>query len=118
MKNLLEDHSRHCVPGVGGYNGLTGNELGTSEEIGKELRRCRVQKRSHSPLQAMLANGLDSAVGNLTNALAAKGVPANTVFIYAPHNGSGFPYRGVKGNLFEGGVLGARGPVPGSSIRR
>jgi hypothetical protein len=37
MENLLKDHSRHYVPGKGGYDGLTGNERGTSEEIGKEL---------------------------------------------------------------------------------
>jgi hypothetical protein len=46
IKNLLKDHSRHCVPGVGGHDGLTGNELSTSEEIGMELRRCRLKNGS------------------------------------------------------------------------
>jgi hypothetical protein len=41
-------HSRHCVPGEGGYVGLTGNERGTSEEIGKELRSSRVQDGSQN----------------------------------------------------------------------
>ena len=48
LKNLQKDHSRHCVAGEGDYHGLTGNELGTSEEIGKELRSSRVQDGSQN----------------------------------------------------------------------
>jgi hypothetical protein len=48
MENLLKDHSRHYVPGKGGYDGLTGNERGTSEEIGKELLSSRVQNGSQN----------------------------------------------------------------------
>jgi hypothetical protein len=44
MKNLLKDHSRHCIAGVGDYHGLTGKELGTSEEIGKRSYVLAVRK--------------------------------------------------------------------------
>jgi hypothetical protein len=46
MENLLKDHSRHCVPRKGGYDGLTGNERDTPKEIGKELLSSRVQNGS------------------------------------------------------------------------
>jgi hypothetical protein len=48
MENLLKDHSRHCVPRKGGYDGLTGNERDTPKEIGKELRSSRVQDGSQN----------------------------------------------------------------------
>ena len=67
MENLPKDHSRHYVPGEGGYDGLTGNERGTSEEVGNELRSSRVQNgsqnggsyravESHAPLKSQRAH--------------------------------------------------------------
>lgn len=46
MENLLKDHNRHYVPGEGGYDGLTGNERGTSErgQLSVESHLERVSK--------------------------------------------------------------------------
>jgi hypothetical protein len=70
MENLLEDHSRHCVPGGGDYDGLTGNELGTSEEIGMELLSTCILRENSSfsrkgPVAASPCKGMGQC--HLTN---------------------------------------------------
>ena len=58
---------------------------------------------------------LDEAVGKVTAALKRKELWESTLFIYSSDNGGGttarglvgtnYPYRGLKGTLWEGGKL-------------
>jgi arylsulfatase A-like enzyme len=57
---------------------------------------------------------MDRAIGTLRQHLASKGLKENTLLFYCGDNGTsadaalGVPHRGVKGQVYEGGVL-----VPG-----
>jgi arylsulfatase A-like enzyme len=57
---------------------------------------------------------MDRAIGTLRQHLATEGLRDNTLVFYCGDNGTsadaalGFPHRGVKGQMYEGGIL-----VPG-----
>ena len=61
-------------------------------------------------VQAAMTTELDYGVGNVTAALKAAGMYANSVMILISDNGgpldhsNNFPYRGGKASLWEGGV--------------
>jgi arylsulfatase A-like enzyme len=84
---------------------LTSNETGlpTSRPKGEVLRE------RYAEITAM-----DRAIGQLRKHLAAQGLRENTLLFYCGDNGTsadaalGFPHRGVKGQVYEGGTL-----VPG-----
>ncbi len=84
---------------------LTSNETGgpTTRSQGEVLRE------RYAEITAM-----DRAIGTLRRHLAAAGLRDNTLVFYCGDNGTspdaalGFPHRGVKGQMYEGGIL-----VPG-----
>ena len=84
---------------------LTSNETGgpTTRPQGEVLRE------RYAEITAM-----DRAIGTLRKHLAAEGLRDNTLVFYCGDNGTspdaalGFPHRGVKGQMYEGGIL-----VPG-----
>lgn len=84
---------------------LTSNETGgpTTRPQGEVLRE------RYAEITAM-----DRAIGMLRKHLAAQGLRQNTLLFYCGDNGTsadaalGFPHRGVKGQVYEGGTL-----VPG-----
>ena len=84
---------------------LTSNETGgpTTRSQGEVLRE------RYAEITAM-----DRAIGTLRQHLAAAGLRDNTLVFYCGDNGTspdaalGFPHRGVKGQMYEGGIL-----VPG-----
>ncbi len=84
---------------------LTSNETGgpTTRSQGEVLRE------RYAEITAM-----DRAIGRLRQHLAAAGLRDNTLVFYCGDNGTspdaalGFPHRGVKGQMYEGGIL-----VPG-----
>ncbi len=84
---------------------LTSNETGgpTTRPQGEVLRE------RYAEITAM-----DRAIGMLRKHLAAQGLRENTLLFYCGDNGTspdaalGFPHRGVKGQVYEGGIL-----VPG-----
>jgi autotransporter-associated beta strand protein len=62
-------------------------------------------------LIAAMTYGLDRAVGDITNALAANGIDDETVVIFMNDNGGtdtaphdNYPLRGSKGSMWEGGI--------------
>lgn len=85
--------------------GLTSNETGgpVTRPQGEVLRE------RYAEITAM-----DRAIGHLRKHLVAQGLRQNTLLFYCGDNGTsadaalGVPHRGVKGQVYEGGVL-----VPG-----
>lgn len=84
---------------------LTSNETG-----GPTIRpQGEVLRERYAEITAM-----DRAIGTLRKHLAAQGLRENTLLFYCGDNGTspesalGFPHRGAKGEVYEGGTL-----VPG-----
>jgi arylsulfatase A-like enzyme len=83
----------------------------TSNETGGPTTRSQgaVLRERYAEITAM-----DRAIGTLRQHLAANGLRDNTLVFYCGDNGTspdaalGFPHRGVKGQMYEGGIL-----VPG-----
>jgi len=83
----------------------------TSNETGGPTKRPQgeVLRERYAEITAM-----DRAIGVLRKHLAAQGLRDNTLLFYCGDNGTspdaalGFPHRGVKGQVYEGGTL-----VPG-----
>jgi arylsulfatase A-like enzyme len=83
----------------------------TSNETGGPVTRPQgeVLRERYAEITAM-----DRAIGILRRHLAAHGLRQDTLLFYCGDNGTspdaalGFPHRGVKGQVYEGGVL-----VPG-----
>ena len=83
----------------------------TSNETGLAVTRPQgeVLRERYAEITAM-----DRAIGVLRQHLAATGQRDNTLLFYCGDNGTppegalGFPHRGIKGDVYEGGVL-----VPG-----
>ncbi len=83
----------------------------TSNETGGPVKRPQgdVLRERYAEITAM-----DRAIGTLRRHLAASGLRENTLLFYCGDNGTspdaalGFPHRGVKGQVYEGGIL-----VPG-----
>jgi arylsulfatase A-like enzyme len=83
----------------------------TSIETGRQVTRPQgeVLRERYAEITAM-----DRAIGNLRKYLAAEGVRNDTLLFYCGDNGTsadgalGFPHRGVKAQIYEGGIL-----VPG-----
>ncbi len=83
----------------------------TSNETGGPVTRPKgeVLRERYAEITAM-----DRAIGQMRTHLAEKGLRDNTLLFYCGDNGTsadgalGVPHRGVKGQVYEGGVL-----VPG-----
>jgi arylsulfatase A-like enzyme len=83
----------------------------TSNETGGPVTRPQgaVLRERYAEITAM-----DRAIGRLREHLAEQGLRDNTLLFYCGDNGTsadaalGFPHRGVKGQVYEGGTL-----VPG-----
>lgn len=83
----------------------------TSNETGKQVTRPKgdVLRERYAEITAM-----DRAIGKLRTHLDTHGLRQNTLVFYCGDNGTsadgalGFPHRGVKGQMYEGGTL-----VPG-----
>jgi len=83
----------------------------TSNETGEQVSRPQgeVLRERYAEITAM-----DRAIGILRKHLAARGLRENTLLFYCGDNGTSAdaslasPHRGVKGQVYEGGVL-----VPG-----
>ncbi|MFN0080043.1 MAG: sulfatase [Prosthecobacter sp.] len=83
----------------------------TSNETGGPTQRPQgeVLRERYAEITAM-----DRAIGTLRKHLAKQGLRDNTLLFYCGDNGTsadaalGFPHRGVKGQVYEGGTL-----VPG-----
>lgn len=83
----------------------------TSNETGRPTTRPQgeVLRERYAEITAM-----DRAIGKLRTHLAAKDLRPNTLLFYCGDNGTsadaalGVPHRGIKGQVYEGGVL-----VPG-----
>jgi arylsulfatase A-like enzyme len=84
---------------------LTSNETGG----GTKRPQGEVLRERYAEITAM-----DRAIGTLRKHLATQGLRDNTLLFYCGDNGTspdaalGFPHRGVKGQVYEGGTL-----VPG-----
>ena len=84
---------------------LTSNETGG----GTKRPQGEVLRERYAEITAM-----DRAIGTLRKHLAKQGLRDNTLLFYCGDNGTspdaalGFPHRGVKGQVYEGGTL-----VPG-----
>jgi arylsulfatase A-like enzyme len=83
----------------------------TSNETGGSVKRSQgeVLRERYAEITAM-----DRAIGNLRQALSERSLRDNTLVFYCGDNGTssdaalGFPHRGYKSQLYEGGTL-----VPG-----
>jgi len=83
----------------------------TSNDTGGPTTRSQgaVLRERYAEITAM-----DRAIGTLRQHLATNGLRDNTLVFYCGDNGTspdaalGFPHRGVKGQMYEGGIL-----VPG-----
>ena len=83
----------------------------TSNETGGQVKRPQgeVLRERYAEITAM-----DRAIGQLRKHLASQGLRQNTLLFYCGDNGTSAdaslasPYRGVKGQVYDGGVL-----VPG-----
>lgn len=83
----------------------------TSNETGDQVTRPQgeVLRERYAEITAM-----DRAIGQLRKSLAAQGLRENTLLFYCGDNGTspdaalGFPHRGTKATIYEGGTL-----VPG-----
>jgi arylsulfatase A-like enzyme len=80
----------------------------TSNETGGQVQRPQgeVLRERYAEITAM-----DRSIGMLRKYLADKGLRENTLVFYCGDNGTsadgalGFPHRGVKGQVYEGGIL-------------
>lgn len=83
----------------------------TSNETGGRVTRPQgeVLRERYAEITAM-----DRAIGMMRDHLTSEGLKNNTLLFYCGDNGTssdgalGFPHRGVKGQVYEGGIL-----VPG-----
>lgn len=83
-------------------------------QIPKEwLTRYSGVKDKKRKLYSAMVTALDSTVGDVVNSLKTNGLWENTVLVFTSDNGaqtmaggSNLPYRGNKGELWEGGVRG------------
>ncbi|MDG0966023.1 MAG: sulfatase-like hydrolase/transferase [SAR86 cluster bacterium] len=68
---------------------------------------------SARPIYAAVVDGLDQAIGQVLNTLAAEGIEEETLILFSSDNGGAayagggadnFPLRGGKGDTYEGGI--------------
>ncbi|MEM9282679.1 MAG: sulfatase-like hydrolase/transferase [Verrucomicrobiota bacterium] len=104
------------------YSGLPG-DLALYDNLPEELEEMEVSltsnetgKRVKRPLREVLREryaeitAMDRAIGTLRNALREKGLHENTLVWFCSDNGTppsaplATPFRGQKGQLFEGGI--------------
>lgn len=88
-------------------------KLGLKDEFAPEPPRENRTTQSHAIYAAMIES-MDSAIGQVLDALEAQGLADNTLVIFTSDNGglstsegsptSNLPYRAGKGWLYEGGI--------------
>lgn len=88
-------------------------KLGLKDEFAPEPPRENRTTQSHAIYAAMIES-MDSAIGQVIDALEAQGIADNTLVIFTSDNGglstsegsptSNLPYRAGKGWLYEGGI--------------
>ncbi len=88
-------------------------KLGLKDEFAPEPPRENRTTQSHATYAAMIES-MDSAIGQVLDALEAQGIADNTLVIFTSDNGglstsegsptSNLPYRAGKGWLYEGGI--------------
>ena len=87
--------------------------LGIKDDYAPEPPRQNRTTQSHAVYAAMIES-MDSAIGQVLDALEAQGLAENTLVIFTSDNGglstsegsptSNLPYRAGKGWLYEGGI--------------
>ncbi|MCP4786327.1 MAG: arylsulfatase [Fuerstiella sp.] len=75
--------------------------------VEKQPGRLSPSKKSFLALKYAMLESMDVAIGNILNDLEARGVLDDTLIVFFNDNGGRIenpPYRGGKGDTFEGGV--------------
>jgi len=78
-------------------------------EVAKTIRDSFHYDGGSNPVYAAMVKSLDEGVGRIMDALDARGVSNNTIVIFTSDNGGErfsktWPFRGMKGELLEGGI--------------
>ena len=92
------------------HNTIHAPEIENPELISKyEGKNDARQGGSNNPVQAAMLERLDNSIGIIQNKLDELDLDKNSIVIFFSDNGQladkdGFPYRGSKGDLYEGGI--------------
>ena len=92
------------------HNSIHAPEIEKQGQIDKFNEKYGAEIGSrNNPVQAAMLETLDESIGSLVNRLHDLGLEEKTVLIFFSDNGqlgvkSGLPYRGSKGDLYEGGI--------------
>ena len=78
-------------------------------EVAKKIRDSFHYDGGSNPIFAAMVKSLDEGVGQIMQGLEAHGVSGNTIVIFTSDNGGErfskmWPFRGMKGELLEGGI--------------
>jgi arylsulfatase A len=92
------------------HNSIHAPEIEKQEKIDKYKEKYSAETGgTNNPVQAAMLETLDESIGILVKRIADLGLEEKTVVIFFSDNGqlgvkSGGPYRGSKGDLYEGGI--------------
>jgi arylsulfatase A len=92
------------------HNSIHAPEIEKQEQIDKYKEKFSAETGGiNNPVQAAMLETLDESIGILVKRIADLGLEEKTVVVFFSDNGqlgvkSGRPYRGSKGDLYEGGI--------------
>lgn len=102
-----KDNSFFCyIP----HNTIHAPEMEDEALISKYAKKEGAKSKGHyNPFQAAMLETLDNSVATILNKLKELDLEKNTIVIFYSDNGqygekNGKPYRGSKGDLYEGGI--------------
>ncbi len=91
------------------HNSIHDPEVEQKSLVEKYRAKSSSKITGNNPTQAAMLETLDRSVGTIIDKLAELGIEENTLVIFYSDNGhlgpkNGKPFRGSKGDLYEGGV--------------
>ena len=107
---FIEKNQGNPFFGYIAHNSIHAPEIEKQEQIDKYNEKYGAEIGGHNnPVQAAMLETLDESIGILMKRLNDLGLEEKTVVIFFSDNGqlgvkSGLPYRGSKGDLYEGGI--------------
>jgi len=108
--SFIENNREHPFFCYIAHNSIHAPEIENQGQIDKYTEKYGAEKGGrNNPVQAAMLETLDKSIGILMKRLAELELADKTVLVFFSDNGqlgvkSGLPYRGSKGDLYEGGI--------------